>query len=148
MTLPAMETKVSVTFPEDLMFKYTVELSATPRVVVSEKGHGGFEISLVSSQQAQDQVISYTVSTLPADIKQAIGYKAALLPLDVAGDLIAGAGVASISVGVDGMHQSINTTSSSTNAGLGARVLQYERELKALMPALKAKYKMMNVGVL
>lgn len=147
-TLPAMETKVSVTFPEDLMFKYTVELSATPSVVVSEKGHGGFDISLVSSQQAQDQVISYTVSTLPADIKQAIGYKAALLPLDVAGDLIAGAGVASISVGVDGMHQSINTTSSSTNAGLGARVLQYERELKALMPALKAKYKMMNVGVL
>lgn len=145
--VPQGSIKAQVAFESDLLMKYEVELSSDVASFVSERGHGGFEVALADIQ-AQDTTVTYTVSTLPADIKQAIGYKAALLPLDVAGDLIAGAGIASLSVGVDGIHQSLNTTASATNSGYGARVLQFERELKALMPALKAKYKMMNVGVL
>lgn len=147
-TVAPGSTTAKVTFDSDLLMKYDVELTS-PDVAafISERGHGGFEVT-IASIQANPVEISYRVSTLPADIRQAIGYKAALLPLDVAGDLIAGAGVASISVGVDGIHQSVNTTASSTNAGYGARVLQYERELKALIPALKAKYKMINIGVM
>ncbi len=146
-TIPQGSTKATVVFENDLLMKYEVELTSTPSTFVSERGHGGFDVNLASIQ-AQDITVSYTVSTLPADIKQAIGYKAALLPLDVAGDLIAGAGIASLSVGVDGIHQSLNTTASATNSGYGARVLQFERELKALIPALKAKYKMISVGVM
>ncbi len=149
-TIPQGELSAQVVFESDILMKYEVELShAVPgySVYVSERGHGGFEVSGTGLHN-QDVTVQYTVSTLPADIKQAIGYKAALLPLDVAGDLIAGAGIASLSVGVDGIHQSLNTTASATNAGYGARVLQFERELKALLPALKSKYKMINVGVL
>lgn len=146
-TIAQGDTSATVAFASDLLFKYEVDLTATPSCYISERGAEGFTVTLASIQ-TEDTTIAYRVSTLPSDIKQAIGYKAALLPLDVAGDLIAGAGVASISVGVDGIHQSVNTTASSTNSGYGARVLQFERELKALMPALKAKYKMMNVGVL
>lgn len=145
--IPQGDTSASVTFAADLVVKYTVALTSTPSSFISERGSDGFTASIENSQ-ATDTTIEYKVSTLPADIKQAIGYKAALLPLDVAGDLIAGAGVASLSVGVDGIHQSVNTTASSTNSGYGARVLQFERELKSLIPALKAKYKMINIGVL
>jgi hypothetical protein len=146
-TITQGETSATVTFASDLLFKYETYLTAAVSCHVSERGSEGFTVTLASAQ-AQDTVVAYKVSTLPADIKQAIGYKASLLPLDVAGDLIAGAGVASLSVGVDGIHQSINTTASSTNSGYGARVLQYERELKALIPALKSKYKLINIGVL
>jgi hypothetical protein len=38
--------------------------------------------------------------------------------------------------------------SSATNAGYGARVLQFERELKSLLPALRAKYKAINMGAI
>lgn len=146
-TIAQGETSATVAFASDLLFKYETTLTSTPSTFVSDPGHGGFTVNLASIQ-AQDTLVSYTVSTLPADIKQAIGYKSALLPLDVAGDLIAGAGIASLSVGVDGIHQSLNTTASATNSGYGARVLQFERELKALIPALKAKYKMISVGVM
>jgi hypothetical protein len=149
-TIPEGEISAEVTFESPLRMKYEIDLThAVPghSVFVSERSNDGFVVSGASLHN-QDVTVSYKVSTLPSDIKQAIGYKSALLPLDVAGDLIAGAGVASISVGVDGIHQSVNTTASSTNAGYGARVLQYERELKALMPALKSKYKMINVGVI
>lgn len=91
--------------------------------------------------------LDWQVSTVPADILQAIGLTAALLPLDVAGDLIAGAGIASTSVSVDGLSQSINTTSSATNSGYGARVLQFTKELKELVPRLKAQYQRLNMGV-
>lgn len=114
---------------------------------VSTRGHEKLSITL-SQAAPQDTTLTATISTLPADIKQAIGYKAALLPLDVAGDLIAGAGIANLHVGVDGLSQSLGTTASATNSGYGARVLQFERELKALLPALRAKYKLINMGAL
>ena len=92
--------------------------------------------------------LTWGVTTVPADIKHVIGLKAGLLPLDIAGDLIAGAGVANYSIGADGVHQSLGTTSSATNSGYGARRLAFERELKSLLPALRAKYKTMNFGVI
>ena len=146
--IPVGETSVKVDFAEDVLMKYEVSHSsdAPGALSLSERGSDGMVFTIPAAHNA-DITISYTVSTLPADIKQAIGYKAALLPLDVAGDLIAGAGIASLSIGVDGLHSSLNTTSSSTNSGYGARVLQFERELKALLPALRSKYKMMAVGV-
>jgi hypothetical protein len=71
----------------------------------------------------------------------AVGLLASMLPLDTAGDLIVGAGIASKSISLDGLSQSINTTSSATNAGYGARILSYQRRLKEhVMPALNARY--------
>ena len=85
-------------------------------------------------------------AAIPADIKHAIGLKSAMLPLDIAGGLLVGAGIAMTSTSMDGLSQSVNTTSSATNSGFGARVLQYEREMKALLPALRAKYGPLNFG--
>lgn len=77
---------------------------------------------------------------LPADIKDAIGMKAAIQVFNIAGDLIAGAGIANTSISVPGLSQSIGTTSSATNSGYGARIGQYEKQLKDLIPGLKRYY--------
>lgn len=76
----------------------------------------------------------------------AIGLVAAMLPLDTAGDLIVGAGIASQSVGFDGLSTSVNTTSSATNAGYGARILSYGKQLKGKVEALKSRYNGIEMG--
>ena len=78
---------------------------------------------------------------MPALAKMAIGWIASGLPLDTAGDLIAGAGIASFSVSMDGLSQSIGTTSSATNSGYGARILSYMKQLDRYLPVLKRQFR-------
>ena len=78
---------------------------------------------------------------VPRDILEIIGMLAALGPFNIFGDLIAGAGIANFSLSMDGLSQSIGTTSSATNAGYGSRILQYEKQIKAQVPRLRAFYK-------
>lgn len=89
-----------------------------------------------------------TTYPIPMLAKQVIGWIASMLPLDTAGDLIAGAGIASFSIGMDGLSQSIGTTSSATNSGYGARILSYQKQLDKYMPILKAKYRGMPFAAL
>jgi len=77
---------------------------------------------------------------IPVNIKEIIGMKAAIGPLNLAGDLIAGAGIANKSISLDGLSQSIGTTSSATNAGYGARILQYEKQIKDRLEGLRMHY--------
>jgi hypothetical protein len=77
---------------------------------------------------------------IPDDIKHCISLYASLNILDVAGDLIVGAGIASKSISIGGLSQSINTTSSATNAGYGARILSYQKQVKVLLPTLERFY--------
>jgi hypothetical protein len=73
----------------------------------------------------------------------------AMLPLDAAGDLIAGAGIANFSLSMDGLSESVGTTSSATNSGYGARVIQYRDRLKKLiLPAIKRSYKTIRTFVM
>lgn len=81
-----------------------------------------------------------------ADLADWVGMTAALLPLDTAGDLIAGAGIASKSVGQDGLSQSLSTTSSATNAGYGARILSYQKRLPQLEADLKTRYRAIRMA--
>jgi hypothetical protein len=86
-------------------------------------------------------VAGFEYGTLPMAIRELIGKKAAFGPLNVAGDLLGGAGIASQSIGIDALSQSFNTTSSATNAGYGARLVQYQREIKEQLPVLKRYWK-------
>lgn len=101
----------------------------------------------LAAAPAANVTVTWRVMTLPADLLHCVGLRAAMLPLDIAGDLIAGAGVASSSIGVDRLSQSINTTSSATNSGYGARVLQFEREFKAALGAARSKYRTPGLAV-
>ncbi len=84
---------------------------------------------------------------IPSDILEIIGMKASLGPLNIAGDLIAGAGIATQSLSLDGLSQSIGTTSSATNAGYGARIIQYNKEINDRMATLKQKYRGIAMAV-
>lgn len=84
---------------------------------------------------------------VPYSIRELIGKKASFGPLNIAGDLIAGAGIASQSVSMDGLSQSISTTSSATNSGYGARLGQYAKEIKEQLPTLRRNLKGIPMGV-
>ena len=77
----------------------------------------------------------------PKDLQNYIGKLAAINVFHILGDIIIGAGIASQSIGIDGLSQSISTTSSATNAGYGARITGYLADMKRQWPAIKAFYK-------
>lgn len=77
---------------------------------------------------------------IPMDLLNIIGMTAAINLFHIAGDLILGAGIASFSLGVDSLSQSISSTSSATNAGYGARVINYQDQIKKSLPDIIARY--------
>jgi len=83
--------------------------------------------------------------SIPNDILNVIGKLAAINLFHIAGDLILGAGIASTSIGIDGLSQSISTTSSATNAGYGARILGYIEDLNRTLPNIRNHYKGFNL---
>jgi hypothetical protein len=82
------------------------------------------------------------------DIKVAVALQAAMLPLDTAGDLIAGAGVAQKSTSMDGLSMSVSTTASATNHGLGAKMKNYKDRYKEIVTAIKRQYRTVEVCIL
>ena len=76
-----------------------------------------------------------------------VGMIAALLPLDTAGDLIIGAGISSQSLSMDGLSQSISTTSGVENSGYGARAVQYGKRMETAVKYLMRHYRPINMLV-
>lgn len=79
---------------------------------------------------------------LPHDVIHLIAMRAAISLLNLAGDLTLGVGIASRSVSIPGLNRSVNTTQSATNAAFGARILEYLKEIKELLPLLKRRFGM------
>lgn len=95
--------------------------------------------------------ISYTAGfeagKVPDNIKDLVGKIASFGPLNIAGDLLGGAGIASQAISIDGLSQSFNTTSSATNSGYGARILAYQKEIKSAIPTIRSYYKGIGLTV-
>lgn len=95
--------------------------------------------------------INYTAGfpkgQVPFNLKEIVAMKASLGPLNIAGDLIAGAGIASKSISMDGLSQSISTTSSAENSGFGSRIIAYNKEIISRMKGLKEYYRGINMVV-
>jgi hypothetical protein len=85
---------------------------------------------------------------VPADLLDIVGKLASINIFHQLGDLIVGAGIASKSIGVDGLSQSISTTSSATNAGYGARIIGYVNDLKEKLPQARQVYRGISFGSL
>ena len=86
---------------------------------------------------------------IPADLYEAIYKKATIGVLQLWGDLIIGAGIASQSVSIDGFSQSIGTTQSAMYGGASARCEEYRKDLdKRLLPTLKSYYTGLKMAVL
>lgn len=82
----------------------------------------------------------FEVDDIPFDLKHVIGMFASLSVMNVAGDLVGGSGLQGWSTSIPGLSQSITTTNSSTNAGFGARILEYLKEIKFMLPGLESYY--------
>ena len=93
-------------------------------------------------------ITGFDLDNMPMDLINLVGKLATFGPLGIAGDLILGAGIAAQSLGVDGLSQSISSTSSATNAGYGARILQYSKEIKETVQKIKLVYDEVKLGVL
>jgi hypothetical protein len=77
---------------------------------------------------------------IPHDVQHLIAMRAAISLLNLAGDLTLGVGISSKSVSIPGLNRSVNTTQSATNAAFGARIGEYNREIKELAPILKKRF--------
>lgn len=94
---------------------------------------------------------------IPILINVAIAYLAAIQALITGGNLIIGAGIASSSLGLDGLSQSISTTQSAENSGFSATILDYKKLLfgqnqedakNSIMHKLRMFYKGETIGMI
>jgi hypothetical protein len=95
-----------------------------------------------------DYTAGFEDGKVPRNIIELIGMAASFGPFNLFGDLIAGAGIASKSISMDGLSQSINTTSSATNSGYGARLGLYGKHIKEQLPNLRRYYQGIRMTVL
>ena len=114
--------------------------------VYTRRGIMGFNV--VSNYWTCQYETGYKYNEMPNDLFNIIGMMAAIRLLDTAGDLILGAGIASQSLSIDGLNQSISSTSSPTNSGYGARILSYQKSIKESVNRLHTFYKGITFGVL
>lgn len=95
--------------------------------------------------------VSYTagfaIGQVPRNIVDIIGLVAMTIPLGMFGDLVAGAGIANLSLGMDGLSQSIGTTASAENTAYGARIKEAAQVVKQQIPLLRRYYKGMRLAV-
>lgn len=150
-TIPQGENEVTINLAN------TFNTAVYPEFKIIGDANGGAGLRMIGSSSSSitvgartaptegDLTFEYSVNNLDPMILRACQLVASYLPLNVAGDLIAGAGIAQQHVGIDGLSQTISTTSSATNAGYGARLRAYERELKSIMSILRGKYRQMSI---
>ena len=86
----------------------------------------------------------FEYNQLPEDILNVVGKLASIGVFNIAGDLVIGAGLASTSLSIDGLSQSLNTTQSAENSAFSARIRQYTKEIKDTMSRVKLKYRGYN----
>ena len=80
--------------------------------------------------------------TTPQDLIDVIGKLAAIGVFNVAGDIALGqAALANYSLSLDGLSQSVGTTNSATNAAFGARIINYQKEIKDSLEKLRSYYR-------
>lgn len=90
----------------------------------------------------------FPAGQIPQELLYFVGLASSLLFLNIAGDLVAGAGLASKSISIGGLSQSLSTTNSATNAGYGARLGLWNKEIKSLEQRLRGKYHGPRIAVI
>lgn len=85
---------------------------------------------------------------VPYNLIEYIFKTAANSIFEVWGDQIIGAGIASSSISLDGVSESIGTTQSAMYGGASARILEYRKDLDALTVALRRYFSKWNMAVL
>ena len=85
---------------------------------------------------------------VPADILDVIGKTAVLDVYNIVQDTTLGGGIASRSLSIDGLSESITTTSSAMYGSLSAKSEAYRKDLDRQIPLLRSNYRGLNMVVL
>ena len=86
-------------------------------------------------------ITGFDLDKMPVDLINLVGKLASFGPLNIAGDMIFNLpGIASMHLEIDGLRQSINSTASAENAGYGARLKQYQKEIEETVGRIKLVY--------
>lgn len=93
-------------------------------------------------------VSGFSYKNFPYDLIQVVGQLAAIPLLSIIGDLLIGAGIASQSLSIDGLSQSISSTASATNNGMGSRIIEYRKSIDQSLKRIKSVYKGLTFTVL
>jgi hypothetical protein len=148
-----------MTFPQDWIriYKSTGQLQLVPTTgslsQVLLRGPGVLLPLITAHLSSMPHLftVEYTAGfeegKVPADICDIICMKTCIGLLNILGDILLGAGIASQSVSIDGLSESITTTQSAENSAYSARIRQYERQIKAQLPNLRTKYKGIRMAV-
>ena len=119
----------------------TTPLVAATGILPSMYYIGQTTNGIVPDMVRVDYRAGFEEGTIPPLLNHMIALYASMNILNPAGDLIVGAGIASKSISMDGLSETVNTTSSATSAGYGSRLLRYDDELKQITPVLLGQYK-------
>lgn len=90
----------------------------------------------------------YDLDHIPFDIVDLISKFAAIKLFAVLGELPLGAGISSVSLGIDGLSQSLSSTKSGQTSAYSARITQYTKDIDAYLLRLKSFYKTFNFTAL
>lgn len=140
---------VEVTLNETFTGRYYADLTVTDAqggagVRVISTSPTSMTVQARTAPSTGDLTFSWSVNDVDPLIVRAAQLLSAMLPLNIAGDLLLGAGIASQSISIDGLSQAVASTASATSAGYGARLINFNTELKSVMKSLRAKYQKMN----
>lgn len=160
-SIAAGQTELTIDLEETLIdtpnFTFTITddgrnvvplIPTSARAIATGVGKTSFKIKLNQAGVDGPVILNWQVHTVPQAIIKTISQIASLLPLDIAGNLIAGAGIASQTLSVDGLSQEIHTTASATSSGFGATIISYQKQIADTMDALKKKYSTVGFGTL
>jgi hypothetical protein len=94
-------------------------------------------------------ITGYDYDQIPLDLVNIVGKMAAISVFAMLGDIILGhPGITGISLGMDGLSQSINSTMTAGNHGYAARCKQYAEEIETTLKRLRLFYKSLNISAL
>lgn len=94
----------------------------------------------------------FAAGEIPVAVNMAIGLLASVFALNIAGDLVIGAGIAGTNLSLDGLSQGIQTTASAENHAYSAKVKEYHQFLfdknVGIIPKLRAFYKGSTLNII
>lgn len=95
----------------------------------------------IGSYWHKKYITGFPFDSMPYILLDLVGKYASIRVFNLLGDIVLGAGIASMSLSLDAISQSIATTSSAENSAYSARIKQYLSEIKESMKRLEGVYK-------
>lgn len=97
----------------------------------------------IGSYWHKEYITGFSCDTLPYDILDVVGKYASIRLFNVLGDIALGGApaIASYSISIDGLSESLQSTQSAENSAFSARIIMYTKEIKETMKKLQGTYK-------